>query len=385
MAVSSVLYGPCLYNLGNDQVLIWWETNTSEGAHAVDWWVSAMIPVLAPAQSLRLPDLDSGLERYVHSVKLSGLQPNVQHYFRIYGLNFLSSPYLFRTLRNDGQSVRLGVWGSNESYPAVTVPGLGATLSFLDAQGVVGYLGTGSYVGDGRVHGDWVSHWLGSVGSRLLTKGFSGCRGDTDGYSGMSRGMLPFHSPSAATFAVSIGSARIVALTSVNGARNGLRTNGSQRQWFLNEVSGDIWKAAAYRIILVHHPVRTVYWTGLCDYGTGGTDTDLLSNLLPLLKVSGADLVLHGHSRSYQRGAYPTTVPGGSHVVHHIVSAGGGAPAHTSRCWDWSPPQEPGILYDFAGYSAMVLDISSARLQVEAFDLRTQAVVDRVSLAPHTL
>lgn len=388
MVVAQIIHGPVLYNLGNNEVVLWWETDLVEGPNKVQWWKSGVSAVDVTAITTSVRD-EFGTERYVHRVTLTGLTAGTVHSYKIFAFNYEDAvTRTFTTYRDTGSSVKIGVFGNPEGNlagPSV-LPSFEVALNTLNSLGVAGYVTTGGLVSDGDRYGAWADEWLATMGSDLRTKGLSGARGETDGFSPMSRAMFPMAHASNSYAVHSIGKARFAFLNSVPGvARNSLRISKEQANWLLDDVVRTTsWKTSDYRVIVVHHPWRTTFWNDSCQYGTVGTEASLMG-LHELVKLSGADLVLYGYSRSYQRGAYDSTYQNNPHQIVHIVTGGGGAPAHDNRCWRWAPPEEPGIVKDTADYAVLSMDISAARLRIDAYDLATTAIIDSVSIVPHTL
>lgn len=391
---ATIVHGPALYHLSNDSVLIWWETDIPDGPNKIEWWKTAQAHAFVTATTRTIFDLVVEQERYVHWVHLTGLTANTVHSYKLFAFLFETPEvfaHTFKTYPDDGSVVKVGVWGNNEFQTAAAVPGFQATLSFLDGVGATTYLTTGGIVGDGNYYGNWTGHWLDSLGQdRLGSKGISGARGETDGASQVARAMWPFpegNEPvSDLVWDHSIGKAWVASVTSVPGdPLRDLRIGRPQGEWLLNRVSQKAaWKDALYRILLVHHPFRTTFWNDSCEYGADGTREDLVQ-LQELVKLSGADLVLYGYSRSYQRGAFTSTFRNNSHTIHHIVTGGGGAFKHSNRCFSWPAPTEPSILKDSSDYIALTLEVSASRLFIEAHNMETSTVFDSVAIAPHTL
>lgn len=383
---QQLLAGPLLYGLGNDQVIVWWQTDLQGAANRIVHWTGGGAPemTVTAATSARIDAV--GRPVFAHAARVRGLAPGKLHYFRVLGDELETATKVFSTYPDDGTAVRIGVFGASVGNAANTLPGLGYTVSTLRTLGVQGYLGTGGYVEEGRHYSSWQAGWLSVMGTELRTRGFFGCRGTGDGEGDLGTAMLPLPGGSQDFAALTIGKARVLVLNSMPASRPGLAPGGAQAEWLLHQAALDpAWTSAAYRILIVHHPSRTTLWAPGQGYGTDGTDEFLRRQLDPLLKVSGADVVLFGASRSYQRGSYLSTHPRSKHRIHHIVTGGGGGAKHSQRSWEWDPPDDPGVLVDSSNYIVLVLDISGSLLTVEAYDMETAEVVDWVQVVPHSL
>ena len=390
MSLCQVLTeGPALYNVGNDQALIWWETDViTDAINYIQYWPtgSPLQTTDVTATTVTVRDTFDGTS-YIHYSLLTGLSAGTSYTFTVNGEQLTTPEYSFSTYASDGSTVTLGLWGCNHGNVSASVPGFAATLSAMASYGVDGYLGTGGYVSNGELHRYWVNHWYDVIGSYLQSKSFTGCRGEADGSFYMSKSMMPFFHESGSYQFVKIGKAVVVVLDSNRGVpRTSLKQGGEQLDWFLNSaVTDTVWKDSYYRVVLVHHPFRTTYWNNSGVYGDGNTIQSLYDDLFPVLKSAGTDLVIQGHSRSYQRGSYQSTYPESEHCVYHIVSGGGGDYAHTNREWDWQPPNDPGIVFDSFAYHFLALEISSTSLKVRCIKTSDSSVLDTVTLTPHSL
>lgn len=379
----TILQGPKLYNRSNDGVIIWWETDgVGDGNNFV-----RVNPTASPgsttdytAKTFVIPNKDKAVVT-THASTVTGLIAGTSYQFKIFGLSLETNPATFGTHPDDGSEVVIGVFGSTEGN-ASTFSDLVARVFFETGRE---FLLTGGYVQDGESYNSWVNDWLNNFS--VLISSVTGCRGVPDGESKLAQAMMPNLGEGKGYYDLSIGNARIVVLNTLEGAsRNSLKLGAAQSEWFLsNAAQTAAWKAAAYRIVLLHHPFRTTFWDQGCNFGDKGTIDILKDNLLPALKLSGADLVLQGNSRSYQRGGYQSTYSDLGFTVHHVVTGGGGAPMHTNKCFDWQAPDDPGILVDSSLENVVILKLTTEKMVVEAVDKTGAITIDKFTVLPHTL
>ncbi len=92
---------------------------------------------------------------------------------------------------------------------------------------------------------------------------------------------------------------------------NGDYTPGSpQYEFLVDQLESDPRKEAMWTFVYAHHPPYTEYWTNY--YGEAGVQ----NHLVPLFEQYDVDMVMNGHTHSYERGE--------KEHVHYLVSGGGG-------------------------------------------------------------
>lgn len=83
-----------------------------------------------------------------------------------------------------------------------------------------------------------------------------------------------------------------------------------QYDFLIDALESDERKSATWTFVYAHHPPYTEYWTNY--YG----DADVQNHLVPVYEDYDVDMVLNGHTHSYERGE--------KEHVHYLVSGGGG-------------------------------------------------------------
>ena len=83
-----------------------------------------------------------------------------------------------------------------------------------------------------------------------------------------------------------------------------------QYQFFENALQDSLRETATWTFVYCHHPPFSEYWTNY--YG----DERVQNHLLPLYEQYNVDMVMNGHTHSYERGE--------KEHVHYLVSGGGG-------------------------------------------------------------
>jgi hypothetical protein len=92
---------------------------------------------------------------------------------------------------------------------------------------------------------------------------------------------------------------------------NGDYTPGSpQHDFLIQALESEERRDATWTFVYAHHPPYTEHWTNY--YGEPGVQ----NYLVPIYEAYGVDLVMNGHTHSYERGE--------KEHVHYLVSGGGG-------------------------------------------------------------
>ena len=121
-----------------------------------------------------------------------------------------------------------------------------------------------------------------------------------------------------------------------------------QYQFFLNALQDPLRESATWTFVYAHHPPYTEYWTDY--YGDEGVQ----NHLVPLFENYDVDMVMNGHTHSYERGE--------KEHVHYLVTGGGGGNLDTYF-----------VDYDHITFSDAVhhftrIDVNDDQLIVSAID-----------------
>ena len=127
-----------------------------------------------------------------------------------------------------------------------------------------------------------------------------------------------------------------------------------QYQFLINALQDPLRKSATWTFVYAHHPPYTEYWTNY--YG----DERVQNHLVPLFEQYNVDMVMNGHTHSYERGE--------KEHVHYLVSGGGGGGL-----------DDYFIDYDHITFSAKThhftrIDVDDDKLWVTAIDQDGQQV-----------
>ncbi|MEI6971843.1 MAG: metallophosphoesterase family protein [bacterium] len=184
-------------------------------------------------------------------------------------------------------------------------------------------------------------------------------------------------------YSFDLGMVHFVCLDSMTASR---ATNGAMATWLRSDLAVT---TSRWVIAFWHHPP---YSKGSHDSDTDTWMTEMRENILPILETNGVDLVLSGHSHSYERSMLVNGHYGVSatfNPVGHVVQSGGGkesngvgayhkpdglgehpvgnrgavyAVAGSSGQTTVAPLNHPAMYYSELALGSVVLDFASNRL-----------------------
>ncbi|MGI9173971.1 MAG: metallophosphoesterase [Rhodothermales bacterium] len=136
-----------------------------------------------------------------------------------------------------------------------------------------------------------------------------------------------------------------------------------QQDFLLTALTDSLRQSAQWTFVYAHHPPYSEYWTDY--YG----EKDVQDQLVPVFEQYDVDMVLNGHTHSYERGE--------KEHVHYLVSGGGGGSL-----------DDYFVDYDHITFSDGVhhftrIDVDGDELTVTATDQDGQRV-DRFTINRHT-
>jgi hypothetical protein len=197
-----------------------------------------------------------------------------------------------------------------------------------------------------------------------------------------------------AYYSYDYGNIHFICLDSMGSSRS---ATGAMANWLRNDLANN---TKAWTIAFWHHPP---YTKGSHNSDTESQLVEMRTNIVPILEAGGVDLVLSGHSHSYERSRFidehyglSTTFNAASHVVQS--GAGQGAGAYTKGAT--TPSAHSGAVYVVPGSSgqtsggslnhpahwvslnqlgSLVIDIDGARLDAK-FLRETGAVADSFTI-----
>lgn len=190
-------------------------------------------------------------------------------------------------------------------------------------------------------------------------------------------------------FQATIGPMRVISISTVD--RNRQRVLTKQREWFYNSaIQNPEWKNADFRMLVINDPPKTNYINQSGTFGENGIDSFINDTVMPMIRDSGADLVVFCNGRSYQRGVLKSNYLESNHNIHYIVTGAGSGGLFNKKAYSWYPPEEPSILIEKSCYHYLIFDFKSLGLNIRAVETTATAegpytVFDEFNLYRHKL
>ena len=351
---DSVTRGPYLQTGSHQQITVHWRTDV-DSASKVYFGTSAN-NLNNTAESTQ-----SGTE---HIVKLTGLSPSTRYYYKVQAgsnpVGDASNSFVTAPTPGTVQPVRIWVLGDSgtANSNAAAVRDAYRNLSPATHTDVWLMLGDNAYSnGEDAEYQDAVfdmyPEYLKSTVLWPALGNHDGHTADSDTESGPYYDIfdLPRNaeaggvaSHTEAYYSFDYANIHFICLDSYETDRS---TSGSMHQWLESDLSAT---GQPWIIVFWHHPP---YSKGSHDSDSDSRMTDMRENFLPLMEQYGVDLMLSGHSHSYERsylidGHYGTSDTFDTNT--HLVDGGDGRTDGDGAYSKTSAPHK-GAVYIVAGSS----------------------------------
>lgn len=375
-----VLKRPIPYNLGSNSAVIWWETDSTKlTGHGL--WVqrAGMDEVYYEATSKFFRRKD-GTKVISHSIEVLDIAADTFTTLRVAGPGYLGT--VSYSVGNAAADENLSFMVAN------SVEGNFADLDYLIANK---HTSTNAMISCGNLvdlaekldYVDWIKVYTSLSTSLESAKGVV-LTPTEKGKTTAGKSLLPTSNNQSPYFASTIGPCRFISLDTSNSGRRSLGAGGSQVSWFLNEVKSNAWKSASFRIILGSVPPVTSLWSEDGTY-LKGEDRFLKSNLMPLIKVSGANMCIFGGGHSYQRGVIASGYKSFEDLpIHYVICSGFNSP-HTKEVGDWKASSDPSFLVKSSDRHYVRMDVSLGTLTLIAREWTSDSIIDQLSLSARNL
>ena len=324
-----LLRGPYLQSATPSSIVVRWRT-----AVAVPSRVFFIDAGGGPARVVERPDAVTE-----HEVLLPGLAPGTRYLYSIGAASDGSQQgYRFTSAPAPGSAQATRVWvlgdpGTGDANAAAVRDGF-KKFSEAKAANLILTLGDNAY-GKG-LDSEYQKSVFDIYGALLREVPFWPAYGNHDGYSAdAAAGIGPYFrnftlpsqgeagglpSGSEAYYAFDYANIHFVSLDSAQSSR---AADGVMARWLAADLaaSRQDWIVAYW-----HHPPHS---KGSHDSDAEIELIEMRENILPILEARGVDLVLTGHSHSYERSALIAGHYGGaaSFAVAHVIAGGDGDPA----------------------------------------------------------
>ena len=354
---------PFLQDVRRDAMTILWETDINPPVHAVDYGPmgSGLIETVDRVETTQVsPD------HFVHKAVVKGLATGADYVYRVRSGETTSATYSFRTAPPAARPFRVVWFSDNQSGPSILsqhVPRIAARQPDL-------VMVPGDHVQNGAVLSGWDTQWFEpmSIASLAQTVPVMIARGNHDSSHAYSYAYsaLPGNE---AWYAFAYGNTFFVVLDTEAPTSSPLMEH-DQRAFLAAALDSPEATSAEFRVVSFHKPPYTNLWdeSNLTKCVEGNPYTGqpgVRSDWIPLFESKGVDLVVAGHTHSYQHGV--------QNGVHYLLVGGGGGTLDTVRgCsgstfWDFIDTEASVFHYN-------VMDVDGATLRWAAYDLSDRLV-----------
>ena len=351
---SPVVRGPYLQRAFETGITIRWRTATDHDAilhYGKDLTDLSQI-ASDPTQSTE------------HSIVLSGLEPDTRYYYSIgdsAGLYPSQDNQYFDTHPMSGSAATTRIWvlGDSGTADEKAASVRSAYTQFNDGTHSDVWLMLGDNAYDFGTDDEYQAAVFDMYPEVLRNSVLWPTLGNHDGHTADSSGQsgnyydifsLPTNGESGgvasgteAYYSFNYGNIHFISLDSTDTNRS---ANGAMATWLKDDLAAN---TQEWMIAFWHHPP---YSKGSHDSDSSQRLTDMRENFLPILESHGVDLVLSGHSHSYERSMLIDGHYGKSDTfaIGHLLDSGDGDPSG-SGAYNKLPGSNNGAVYSVAGSS----------------------------------
>ncbi|MFO7900450.1 MAG: metallophosphoesterase family protein [Planctomycetota bacterium] len=284
-----------------------------------------------------LDDGQRGGPPHLYRVRLAGLEPGTRYEYRV-TCGTSTHGASFRTFPARPEPFTFIAYGDSRSYPAIH----GSVARRFNRHRPAFLLHTGDLVSSGAFD-EYAPEFFEPLAEVIDHVPVFAARGNHEGDADAYRQLL--HSPDDRTwYSFDHGNTHVVCLDSCADPAEHERMVA----WCRNDLAGS---DATWKIVYYHHP----------SYDVGGHASRWgHGDLLPIFRKHGVDLILCGHSHSYQRFVplYETGV-NETHPITHVVTGGGGARLHDLE-------RHPYLAAGRLDHHYLVVQVDGAKLSARA-------------------
>lgn len=398
-----VTRGPYLQSGSTTATTVRWRTDTA---------TDSVVRYGTVAGSLTLAATDSTVTTE-HEVRLTGLNPNTTYYYSVGSTAATlagGSDYFVVTAPTAAKPTRIWVLGDSGTGTTVQTAVRDAYYAFTGTRHTDLWLMLGDNAYNSGTDAEYTSKMFNIYPTMFRKSVLWTTLGNHDGASADSptqtgpyyaNATLPRQgeaggvaSGTEAYYSFDYGNIHFVCLDSYDTSRS---ATGAMATWLTADLQNN---TKDWLVVFFHHPP---YSKGSHDSDTETNMVEMRQNFLPILENYGVDLVLSGHSHSYERSKFIDGHYGNSSTFNAttmVKQAGGGQGAGAYTKINLGPTAHSGAVYAVPGASgqisggllnhpamfvslnvagSMVLDVNDGRLDATYLD-STGAVRDTFTL-----
>ena len=355
---ATVVRGPYLQSATSDSITVRWRTDTATDSR-VQYGTSA--------GSLAWP-ASNATSTIEHIVKLTGLTPNTKYFYNVgssTAVQAAGSTYYFKTSPAAGTSVPTRIWvigdaGTGTSGQAAVY---NAYRNYTGSTYTDFWMMLGDNAYNNGTDAEYQTTMFNMYPEMMRQSPLWATLGNHDGYSADSATQTgPYYdihtfpkngeaggvaSGTEAYYSFNYGNIHVIVLDSNETSRS---TTGAMMNWMKADLAN---VTATWLIAIWHHPP---YTKGSHNSDTETNLIEMRQNFLPILENYGVDLVLTGHSHSYERSKFIDGHYGFSSTYNSsfAINGGSGRVDGTGAYTKTASMPHSGAVYSVVGASGKV-------------------------------
>jgi acid phosphatase type 7 len=303
---ATVVRGPYLQTASSDSITVRWRTDTA---------TDSRVQFGTTAGSLTL-SASNGTATTEHIVKLTGLSPNTKYFYNVGSSSAAQAgdaSYYFKTSPTSGTALPTRVWviGDAGTGSAGQAAVYNAYRNFTGSTYTDFWLMLGDNAYNSGTDAEYQTRMFNVYPEMMRRSPLWATIGNHDGVSADSATQSgPYYdihtfpknaeaggvaSGTEAYYSFNYGNIHVIVLDSNETSRS---TTGAMMNWMKADLAN---VTATWLIAVWHHPP---YTKGSHNSDTETNLIEMRQNFLPVLENYGVDLVLTGHSHSYERSKF---------------------------------------------------------------------------------
>lgn len=355
---ATVVRGPYLQSASSDSITVRWRTDTA---------TDSRVQFGTSAGSLTSP-VSNGTSTTEHIVKLTGLSPNTKYFYNVGSSSAVQAgdaSYYFKTSPTAGTALPTRIWvigdaGTGTSGQAAVY---NAYRNYTGSTYTDFWLMLGDNAYSSGTDAEYQSAMFNVYPEMMRQTPLWATIGNHDGVSADSATQTgPYYdihtfpkngeaggvaSGTEAYYSFNYGNIHVIVLDSNETSRS---TTGAMMNWMKSDLAN---VTATWLVAVWHHPP---YTKGSHDSDTETNLIEMRQNFLPVLENYGVDLVLSGHSHSYERSKFIDGHYGLSSTYNSSfeVNGGSGRADGTGAYTKTASLPHSGAVYSVVGASGQV-------------------------------
>jgi len=355
---ATVIRGPYLQSASSDSITVRWRTDTA---------TDSRVQFGTSAGSLTSP-VSNATSTTEHIVKLTGLNPNTKYFYNVGSSSAVQAgdaSYYFKTSPTAGTALPTRIWvigdaGTGTSGQAAVY---NAYRNFTGSTYTDFWLMLGDNAYSSGTDAEYQTAMFNVYPEMMRQSPLWATIGNHDGVSADSATQTgPYYdihtfpkngeaggvaSGTEAYYSFNYGNIHVIVLDSNETSR---ATTGAMMNWMKSDLAN---VTATWLVAVWHHPP---YTKGSHDSDTETNLIEMRQNFLPVLENYGVDLVLSGHSHSYERSKFIDGHYGLSSTYNssYEINGGSGRADGTGAYTKTASLPHSGAVYSVVGASGQV-------------------------------